>query len=127
MIPKAQHSDPFASQKFRSCSIANLSETIVMPAAIQLDRELCGRTIEIQDIAVQRMLTAKFVARKISVPQMPPKNTLSVGCLLSQQTSALHEKQDFPSPLSSPRKRGEADECVHAGVFASGMWRTIRS
>jgi len=37
------------------------------------------------------MLTAKFVARKISVPQMPPKNALGIGCLRSQQTSAIHD------------------------------------
>jgi hypothetical protein len=91
MIPKPQHNDPLANQKFRPRSIANLSDTIVMPATVQFDRELCDRTIEIQNVAVQWMLTAKFVACKISVPQMPPKNALSVGCLLSQQTSAIHE------------------------------------
>src|SRR6266700_7889923 len=80
MIPKPQHNDPLASQKFRARSVANLSDTIVMPATVQFDRELCGRTIEIQDVAIQWMLTAKFVACKISVPQMPPKNALSVGC-----------------------------------------------
>ena len=91
MIPKSQHNDPFASQEVRAPLIANLPRTIVMPATVQFDRELCGRAIEIQDVAVQRMLTAKFVARKISVPQMPPKNALTVSCLLSQQTSAIHE------------------------------------
>jgi len=91
MIPKPQHNDPLASQKFRPRSIANLSVMIVMPATVQFDRELCGRTIEIQDVAVQRVLTAKFVACKISVPQMPPKGALSASCLLSQQTSAIHE------------------------------------
>jgi hypothetical protein len=62
-----------------------------MPATVQFDRKLCCRTIEIQDVAVQRMLTAKFVARKISVPEMPPKNALGIGCLRSQQTSAIHD------------------------------------
>jgi hypothetical protein len=71
--------------------IADLSDTIVVPAAVQLDRELGGRAIEIQYVAVQRMLTTKFVACKISVPEMRPENAFSVGCLLSQQTSALHE------------------------------------
>src|SRR5439155_12681607 len=91
MIPKPQHNDPLASQKFRPRSIANLSATIVMPATVQFDRELCGWTIGIQDVAVQRVLTAKFVACKISVPQMPPKSALGAGCLLSQQTSPIHE------------------------------------
>ncbi len=52
MIPKPQHNDPLTSQKFRPRSIANLSDTIVMPATVQLDCELCGRTIEIQNVTV---------------------------------------------------------------------------
>jgi len=68
-----------------------LSNTMVMATTVQFDREVCSRTIEIQDVAAQRMLTSKFVACKISVPQMTPKNALRVGCLLSQQTSAIHE------------------------------------
>src|SRR5437660_11802052 len=67
------------------------------------------------------MLTAKFVACKIPVPQMSPKNSLRFGCLLSQQGSAIHEnslylpklplkrRTKIPSPQSSPRKRGEAE------------------
>jgi hypothetical protein len=43
------------------------------------------------------MLTAKFVTRKISAPQMPPKYALNVGCLLSQQTSAIHKKLSYSS------------------------------
>jgi hypothetical protein len=80
-----------ATQEFRARSIVNLSDVIVMTATVQFDRELCGRTVEIQDVAVQRMLLARFVTGKISVPQMAPKNALSVSCLLSQQTSAIHE------------------------------------
>ena len=53
---------------------------------------------------------------------MPPKNALSIGCLVSQQTSAIHKKLSYisaqfleglinrPSPQSSPRKQGEAGE-----------------
>ena len=67
MIPKLQHNDPLASQKFRPISISNLCDTIVMATTVQFDRELCGRTIEIQDVAVQRMLTAcKNVADNVT-------------------------------------------------------------
>jgi hypothetical protein len=83
MIPKSEHNNPFASQKFRLRSIANPSGAIVMPTTVQFDRELCARTIEIQNVAVQWMLTAKFVACKIWVPQMPPKSALRVGGLLA--------------------------------------------
>ena len=130
MIPTPQHNDPFASQKFRSRSIADLSDTIVVSAAVQLHRKLCGRTIEIEYVAVQGMLTTKFVTCKISIPETPPKNALSVGCLLSQQTSAIHEDvfryqhyfpkaELHPSPQSSPRSRGEADECIHNAYSAA--------
>jgi len=67
------------------------------------------------------MLTAKFVACKVAVPQMTPKYALRIGCLFLQQTSAIHEElfyspAQFPkenqskatSPQSSPHKRGEA-------------------
>ena len=36
--------------------------------AVQLDSWLCARTIEIQDVIVERMLAAKFVSCEISVP-----------------------------------------------------------
>jgi hypothetical protein len=38
-----------------------------MPTTVQVDRELCGRTIEIEDVRVHRMLATKFLARKIPV------------------------------------------------------------
>ncbi len=68
MIPESQHNDPMAREEFRPRLIASLACTVVMPAAIQLDSQLCARTIEIQDVTVERMLPAKFVAREISVP-----------------------------------------------------------
>jgi hypothetical protein len=60
------------------------------------------------------MLTAKFVSRKISIPEMPPQSALSVSCLFSQLASAVHEASLYlpklvqkrrtksPSPQSSP-------------------------
>jgi hypothetical protein len=63
-----------------------------MSAAVQFDSQLCARTIEIQDVVVERMLAAKFVARKISVPQMSPKNTLRLSGLFSQRSSAIHKE-----------------------------------
>jgi len=52
MIPKPQYKDSLTSEKFRPCSIANLTRTIVMPTTVQFDRELRGRTIEIQYVTV---------------------------------------------------------------------------
>ncbi len=63
-----------------------------MPATVQFDRELRGGTVEIEYVTVKWVLAAKFVACKISVPQMSPKNTLSFGYLLPEQASAVHEE-----------------------------------
>ena len=101
MIPKSQHNDSFAGQEFRPSSIANLPRTIIMPPTVQFDRELCRRTVEIQNVAVQRMLTAKSITCKVAVPQMTPKHALRIGCFLSQQTSAIHN-QLFYSPAQFP-------------------------
>jgi hypothetical protein len=54
-----------------------------MATTVRFDRELCDRTMEIHDVTAEWMLTSKFVACKISVLQMPPKNALSVGFLLA--------------------------------------------
>jgi hypothetical protein len=68
MIPESQYSNSVVSQEFRPCSITILACTVVMAAAVQFDSQFCARTIKIQDVTVERMLAAKFVAREISVP-----------------------------------------------------------
>src|SRR5215510_6603658 len=73
-----------------------------MPAAVQLDGQLCARAIEIQDVIVERMLAAKFVAREISVPQVSPKNTLRLSRPLSQQSSTIHN-DSFNSSTRLPK------------------------
>ena len=86
-----------AEQRFphaRATPIAfdgELTQAIVMPTTVQFNRELCRRTIEIQYVTVERMLTAKFVAVEISVAQVAPKDPLTISCLLSQESSAIHE------------------------------------
>jgi len=67
MIPESQHNDSTPSQEFCPRSIANLACLIVMSTTVQFDSQLCAGTIEIQDVIVERMLAAKFVAREISV------------------------------------------------------------
>jgi hypothetical protein len=91
MIPKPQHSNSMTSNKLRAASVAHLTRTVVMSATIEFDRELCRRAIEIEYVTVEWMLTTKLVACEISISQMAPKNALSIGCLLSQQASAIHE------------------------------------
>jgi hypothetical protein len=68
MIPESQHNKSIAAQEFGPRSIVSLACTVVMSAAVQFDGQLCARTIEIQNVTVERMLTAKFVACELSVP-----------------------------------------------------------
>jgi len=68
MIPESQHDDSMASEEFRARSIANFTGTVVMSSAVLFDSQLCARTIEIQDVFVERMLAAKFVVGEISIP-----------------------------------------------------------
>jgi hypothetical protein len=90
MIPESQHNDAMASQEFLPRLIPNLAHTEVMPTAIQFDSQLCARTIEIQHVVIEWMLASKFVACKISIPQVSPKNPFRLRRLLSQQSSAIN-------------------------------------
>jgi hypothetical protein len=49
-------------------------------------------TIEIKDVTIEWMLATKFVACKISISQMSPKDAFSAGCLLPEQASAVHRE-----------------------------------
>src|SRR5215211_2797074 len=91
MVPEWQHNDSMASQEFRSRPIAKLPCTMVMSTAIQFDGQLCAGRIEIQDVVSEGMLPAKFMACKIPVPQVSPKNAFRLRGLLSQQSSAIHK------------------------------------
>jgi hypothetical protein len=91
MVPESHHNDSPTSKRFRPSPITNLLRAIVVPATVQFDREFCGRTIEIKDVRVERVLAPKFVACKISISQMPPKNALRFSCLLPQHASPIHE------------------------------------
>jgi hypothetical protein len=93
MIPESQHNDSPTSREFGPHSISNLARTIVVPTTVQFDRKLRARIVEIEYVRIQWALAAKFIACEISVSQMPPKNPLSVGCLLSQQASAIHKER----------------------------------
>jgi hypothetical protein len=84
MIPKSQHCDSLLGEKLLPCLVAHLAGSIVVPAAIELDRELRSGTIEIEYVWVQRMLSAEFVACEVSVPQMPPQNSLGGSFFLTQ-------------------------------------------
>jgi hypothetical protein len=76
----------------RPSSMATLAHQIVVSTAIQFDRELCSWAIETECVWIEGVLAAKFIACKISVPQMSPKNPLRSGSLFAQRSSAVHKE-----------------------------------
>ena len=90
-----------------------------MAGTIQFDGEFQSRTIEIQDVRIDWMLSPEFVTGEIPISQMTPENTLAICCILAEITGATHggitrrigilrEMNRRPSPQSSP-PRGEED------------------
>jgi len=71
----------------------------VLPA-IQFEGEFGFRTVEIQDVGSERMLPAKLVSGKASIPQQAPQAPLRLRHLLPQRSSPtvfltlLHAGQD---------------------------------
>ena len=68
MIPKSDDCNSFGREELLSPLISHLAITVVMSAAIQFDRELRSRTVEIECLGINRVLPTEFVAREIAVP-----------------------------------------------------------
>jgi hypothetical protein len=91
MIPESQHLDSVMSEKFFSRTIAYQSVLVVMTAAIQLDRQLRSRAVEVEYVRLERMLPTKFVTYKIPIPQAAPEHAFPLRWMLAQITSATHK------------------------------------
>jgi hypothetical protein len=64
-----------------------------MTATIELDRQLCGRAIEVEDVGIDRVLPPKLVTRKIAVSETAPENPLTMCRLFSERCSATHNEK----------------------------------
>jgi hypothetical protein len=62
-----------------------------MSVTIKLDGKMCFRTIEIDDITINRVLPSKFVICEIPIAQMTPQNLFTFGCVLAQITRTAHK------------------------------------
>jgi len=81
-----------ASEEFGARLIPDLAALIIVSATIQFHRELRSRTIKIENVRIERMLTSKFIAGKSAVPEISPKNMFGVGCFLAKQASTIHNR-----------------------------------
>jgi hypothetical protein len=127
VIPEPEHLNSILRKKLFSRPIAPLTGSIVVSATIEFNGKFCTRTIEIEYVRIQRVLSSKFVTSKISVSQVSPKNAFRSRRILTEITGSAHEREIVfasvlgqkpnclrftlidPSPRSSPQNRGEAD------------------
>ena len=61
-----------------------------MAGTVQFDCEFQSRTIEIQDVRIDWMLSPEFVTREIPVSQMAPEDALAICCIFAEITGATH-------------------------------------
>lgn len=90
MVPEPDDGDAFAGQKVFSYLIALFPDRITMAGTIQFDGEFQSRTIEIQDVRIDWMLSPEFVTCEISISQMTPENTLAICCIFAEMTGTTH-------------------------------------
>jgi hypothetical protein len=82
-----------AGQELGPSLIMNPAYSIIMTATIEFDCQSRSRTIEIEDVSIDRMLAPEFVAREIPVPKTAPQNAFTICCMLSERLSAAHQKE----------------------------------
>jgi len=84
MVPKSDDCNSFVREELLSPLISHLPTTVVMSTAIQFDRELRSRTVEIECVRINRVLRTELIAREVAVPQMSPKNSLTLSCCFAK-------------------------------------------
>ena len=77
-IPETQRLDVLLRQKFRAHGIALQPFRQAVLGTVQLHIQPRRRTIEIQDVIPDRMLSAKFETRKPMAAQRPPQISFRV-------------------------------------------------
>jgi hypothetical protein len=64
-----------------------------MPTTIEFDRQLCSRTIEIEDVGIDRVLPPGFITGEIPVSQTAPENSFTICRFLAERSSAAHDEE----------------------------------
>lgn len=79
IIPKAEDANADLGEKRFTRTIFVLTPGMRMTGAVELDGESSFRTIEIENVSIDRMLTPEFVAAQSSVAQLTPEDPLGRG------------------------------------------------
>jgi hypothetical protein len=73
MIPESQNEDSLTGEKFRSLSILYFMLDAAMTSSIKLDRKMSFRTIEINYVAINGVLSSEFEVREVPISEMAPQ------------------------------------------------------
>ena len=84
MIPEAQHLDVQGFQEFFPCQIVLSLARQPMSKPVQLDREFCLGTKEVQHVTCNRMLPSKFKSGETPCPQTLPELFFFDGLFATQ-------------------------------------------
>ena len=84
----ANQDKPALAQESLASFVPNGSIAVEVARPIDLDRELCRRTIEIEDIRTDGMLASKFDAVRVS--KMLPKQDLGQAHLAAERTGSAY-------------------------------------
>src|SRR5262245_45050269 len=85
---KAKHADPVAAQELGAALIVGLSLRGEVLAAIELDRQMHARTIEINDVRPARMLAPELEAGEALRSEPRPQGRLCVGAVGAKLAAA---------------------------------------
>ena len=122
MIPEAQFSDVLICQEFRAGFVVLDLFRGTVVKAIEFNRKLGLRAVEIQGINSDRMLSPKFETSKAVAAQRAPKLFLFVGLVAAKSAGSLNRvhtermravgEKSSPSPPTLSPFGGEREKNV---------------
>jgi hypothetical protein len=116
MIPESQNPIPQALQVPSPLFV--LFRLLGMLPAVELDHQFGFQAKKVGDVATNGLLTPKFAAFQLAVPEPAPQQLFCVGLMLSQYSGKLlHRKKPFFDPLTLTLSRRERGLTFHFPGF----------
>ena len=84
VIPEAKHFDALAGEKSVSRFVSGPLVWKTVSAAVEFDRELRNRAVEIEEVDAARVLTTEFEFVETMVTQQTPQAFLGISGLLAE-------------------------------------------
>jgi len=87
VVPKPYNANACPLKHLCSLLIVESLFLVVMASTVQLDSEFGRGTIEVENISIKRILSAKLESAEAAVTQKRPKQVFCVGLLFTQLAS----------------------------------------